>query len=191
MLYCLAKHPEQLARLRDELSTNVPEPGKTSTYAPVRSLPYLRACLDESLRLRPPLSAGAQRMTPPEGMSIAGLWIDGGINVSVAPHVLHRDKSIFGHDPEEYRPERWIDCGDETKKIMQRHFLTFNAGARVCLGKNITYMEQMMLVAAVVMRYDFTLPSDDWQIEWDEYFNLWPKRLPLSFRLREGFKPMQ
>jgi hypothetical protein len=44
----------------------------------------------------------------------------------------------------------------------------------------------MMLTAAVVRRYEIALPHGGWKMEWEEFFNMWPKELPLIFRRRES-----
>ena len=88
---------------------------------------------------------------------------------------LHFPRSRF------IQPERWL--GEEAKNF-QKYILTFSAGGRVCIGKNITYLEQSLLVAALVRRYDFELPSQAWKMEWEEYFNSWPKQLPVRFTRR-------
>jgi benzoate 4-monooxygenase len=185
VLYFLCRNHSQLKKLRAELDAAFPVDQIIPTYAQVRSLPFLRACLDESMRLRPPLSAGLQRKTPSEGASIAGTWIDGGINVSAAPHIIHRNSSMFGAEVDSFRPERWLECEDATKTSMRRHELTFSAGGRICIGKNITYMEQSILISAIVRRYDFSLPSDEWEMDLKEYFTLVPGRVPVVFRRRE------
>ena len=181
VIYFLAKHPDKLRKLREEIDATFNSvPSSVPSYSQVRNLPYLRACLDESMRLRPSLSPGMQRETPSEGLSIAGEWIAGNTMVSVAPFVVHRDPTVFP-EPNAFVPERWLDG---KSKDLQKYFFTFSAGARVCIGKNLSYLEQSVLVAAVVRRYDFGLPSADWTMEWEEYFNTWPKRLPLEFRHR-------
>lgn len=184
VVYFLAKHPECLAKLRTEIETSVKgTPSNESlAYAQVGNLPYLQACLNEAMRLRPALSAGLQRRTPPEGMSISGEWIAGNTLVSVPAYTVHRDPIVFP-EPEAFRPERWID---EKAKSFQKYILTFSAGGRVCIGKNITYLEQSLLVAEIVRKFDFELPDENWEMEWEEHFNLWPKCLPLKFSRRDG-----
>lgn len=80
----------------------------------------------------------------------------------MSPWVINRDKSVFGDDAEDFRPERWLD---ERKKhdmrkcdyfleqawlrglsltkryISDRFFFSFGAGSRTCIGKNIAMLE--------------------------------------------------
>lgn len=53
-------------------------------------LPYLQACIDESLRLFPPVPSGLQRQTPPQGLSIGDVWIPGNTIVMTPTYTLNR-----------------------------------------------------------------------------------------------------
>lgn len=177
VMYYLIKSPQSLKKLRDEVASALSEK-EVAPYAKVKNLPYLKACLDESLRLSPPVSRGLERKTPPEGMQILGENIPGNVTVSVPTYVAHRDPDIFP-EPEVFRPERWF--GDEEKlKHMRAVFIPFSTGPRACIGRNITFIEQQILVATLVHRYDFALPSEDWKLDWEEAFNLWPAQMPLK-----------
>lgn len=135
------------------------------------------------MRLRPSLSPSLQRETPAEGTSINGEWVAGHTMVSVSPFVAHRDPRIFP-DPEAFVPERWLDG---KAKGFAKYILTFSAGGRVCIGKNIAYLELSLVLAAVVRGWDFGLSAgDEWEVEWEEHFNTWPKALPLLFNRRQS-----
>lgn len=182
VLYYLIKSPQSLQKLRTEVA-NINFKNGISPYAEVKNLPYLKACLDESLRLSPPVSRGLERKTPPEGMQILGENIPGNVTVSVPTYAAHRDPKTFA-DPEIFRPERWFE-DDERVKQMRAVFIPFSTGSRACIGRNITFIEQQILVATLVHRYDFALPSKDWMLEWEEAFNLWPSQMPLKIWRRD------
>jgi benzoate 4-monooxygenase len=181
-MYYLVKNPDRLKRLREELDRHLCNEGTAPSYAAVRDIAYLRACLDESLRLSPPVSFGLQRKTPPEGTNIGGEWVAGNTLVSVPAYVAHRDPAVFP-DPEKFVPERWLQ---EDAKAVQKYFIAFSTGARGCIGRNITYIEQHVLLAALLRRYEFALPHDDWELTWEERFNLWPCAMPLKMWRRSG-----
>ncbi|KAF4627185.1 hypothetical protein G7Y89_g10969 [Cudoniella acicularis] len=82
-------------------------------------------------------------------------------------------------EPEEYRPERWLE-NEEKAKEMRTYFIPFSTGARGCIGRNISYLEQYVLVASLMHRYEFSLPTKDWKLDWEEAFNLRPAQLPLK-----------
>lgn len=175
-MYYLLKNPDKLERLREELDKHLSNEGRVPSYAAVRDIAYLRACLDESLRLSPPVSFGLQRKTPSEGTVVNGEWIAGDTLVSVPAYVAHRDPAIFP-EPEKFVPERWLK---EEAKEVQKYFIPFSAGARGCIGRNITYIEQHVLLASLLRNYEFALPHPDWELRWEERFNLWPSAMPLK-----------
>jgi cytochrome P450 len=134
-MYLLLSNPTCLAKLRAELDAVIEPSEIVVSYDKVRHLPYLRACLDEALRLFPPSTFGLPRRTPPEGIPILGDFILGDTSVSMSAYVAHRDPKVFP-EPEKYLPERWL--GDDAKDL-QAAFITFSTGARGCIGRNISY----------------------------------------------------
>ncbi|KAF4250829.1 hypothetical protein CNMCM8980_010151 [Aspergillus fumigatiaffinis] len=185
-LYYLIKTPHAMATLRKEVAGAFSE-GSIARYASVKNLPYLKACLEESLRLSPPVSRGLERRTPPEGMRIMGEQIPGDVGVSVPVYVAHRDPAIFP-EPELYRPERWLES-EEKAKQMREAFIPFSTGARGCIGRNITMIEQQLVIATLVHRYDFALPSDRWSLQHNEAFLLWTGPMPLKIWRRDIGSP--
>lgn len=154
VMHQLLKHPETLRRLQEEIDAVLDADEIVAPYDKVKHLPYLRACLDESLRLHPPTPHGLPRKTPPQGMNIMGEWVPGDTTVSVSALVAHRSSAFSKAD--EFVPERWL--GDEGKAL-QSYFITFSAGSRGCIGRNISYLEQTVFVATMVHRYNFALPE--------------------------------
>ncbi|KAF2098573.1 cytochrome P450 [Rhizodiscina lignyota] len=180
VMYFLLKNRSNLEKLREEVDSALAPDDIVAPYATIRHLPYLRACLDESLRMAPPVSFGLARKTPPEGAAILGQWIAGDITVSIPAYIAHRDPTIF-QEPAAYRPERWLD---EKAKEMQPYFIPFSMGARGCIGRNISYLEQHVLLASLVKRYDFELADEQYELPREEAFNLWPGPLPVKVRRR-------
>lgn len=182
ILELLIRHPDQLSTLRRELESVLEEDEIVAPYDKVKDLPYLKACLDEGLRLIPPTSSGLPRRTPPEGASILGEWIPGDTSVSMTIYGAHHDGTIYP-DPDAFKPERWIDPAE--RKRMEPYFIPFSAGARGCIGRNISYLEQIVILATVVHRYDFALPGPDFKGERFEAFNLICGPLPIKIWRRE------
>jgi cytochrome P450 len=192
-MHCLLRNPRCLEKLRAEIDAVVEPSESVIPYDKVRHLPYLRACLDEALRLFPPSTFGLPRRTPKEGAPILGDFIPGETSVSISAYVAHRDPEVFP-EPEAYKPERWL--GDDAKDL-QAAFITFSTGARGCIGRNISYreslirlplrillmffkVEQTVLLASVVHRFDFAMPCANWEPERYESFNLAPGPMPLK-----------
>jgi cytochrome P450 len=178
-IYLLVKNPEAMATLRKELDP-VMRGCDVPTYDSVANLPYLRACIEESLRLRPAQSIGLPRIVPKGGRVIAGQFIHEDVIVSVPTWTLLRDAQVF-ENPERYDPDRWFS---EHKEKMSKVHLPFSVGPRACIGRNIAYFEQIILVAMLAYRYDFELPSEDFELENVERLNSNPGELPLKCRRR-------
>ncbi|KAL1987808.1 hypothetical protein VTN96DRAFT_2211 [Rasamsonia emersonii] len=181
VLFQLLKNPWCLQKLREELDAVLDPDEVVAPYDKVKHLPYLRACLDESLRLFPPTSHGLPRETPPEGMEILGEWVSGGVSVSMSALVAHRDERVF-KEADKFIPERWLG---EEGKALQPYFIAFSAGARSCIGRNISYLEQTKAVASIVHRYDFALPHPDWELKRLETMNLILGEMPVKIWRRQ------
>lgn len=180
VMYQLLKNPKCMQRLREELDSVLDEDDVVAPYEKVKYLTYLRACLDESLRLFPPTSHGLPRMTPPEGANILGDYIPGGVTVSMSAYVVHRDAAIFP-EPEKFNPDRWLG---EAGKELGPYFVTFSAGARGCIGRNISYLEQTVALATILHRYDIELAKPGFVPKRQETFNLHLDEMPILLRHR-------
>ncbi|KAL3442421.1 cytochrome P450 [Aspergillus insuetus] len=176
VMFFLLKNPSCMKKLRDELDGVLDMEDVIAPYGKIKHLPFLRACLDESLRMLPPVIFGLPRRTPAEGAIILGDFIPGHTSVSMSAYVVHHDESIFkNHNV--YQPERWLG---EKGKTLQSYFIPFSTGARGCIGRNISYLEQTVLLASLVNRYEFALPSPDWDPPIAETTNLSPGPMPLK-----------
>lgn len=175
-MYMLLKNPDKLAKLREELDAALEDDEVIAPYDKIKHLPYLRACIDEAMRIWPPTTFALPRRTPPTGQPILGDFIPGDTSVSMSAYVAHRNETIFP-EPETYRPERWLEDGG---KELQPYYITFSAGARGCIGRNISYLEQMVLLASLIHRFEFALPFPGWEPTRRENFNLSPGPMPLK-----------
>lgn len=155
----LLRNPEALRKLRDEIDGVLSPDEVVASYDKVKYLPYLRAVLDESMRITPPNSFGLPRRTPRDGHAIAQEFIPGDTSVSISAWVAHRDETVFP-EADRFVPERWLG---EKGRDLQAGFIPFSTGARGCIGRNISYLEQTVFLASVVHRYDMALQSPDWQ----------------------------
>ncbi|KAH7113994.1 cytochrome P450 [Dactylonectria estremocensis] len=183
VLDLLIKHPLQMQKLRAEIAAVLDEGEEVAPYDKIKDLPYLKACLDEGLRLIPPVSAGLPRRTPLEGAQILGKWIPGDTSVSMTIWGAHHNGDLFP-DPEAFKPERWLD--PEERRRMEPFFIPFTTGARGCIGRNISYLEQQVVLASLVHRYDFALPTVDFELKRFEAFNLIVGPMPIKIWRREA-----
>jgi cytochrome P450 len=122
------------------------------------------------MRIHPSVSLCMPRLVPSPGVTICGEFFPSGVTVGCNPYVIHRDHKVFGPDADEFRPERWLD--EKQAKEMDKAIITFGAGNRTCVGKNISLMEMQKLVPQLMRYFEFSLV--DQEREWvtlNRWFN--------------------
>jgi cytochrome P450 len=175
VLAYLSMYPATLARLRRELdhariSGTISDP---ITFREAQELPYLHAVIYESLRIHPAVGAPLTRVVGQNGAHLAGQYFPPGSEVGVNAWVIHYDEGVFGPDAWKFNPERWLTDDSEKRAAMERNFLSFGAGPRTCIGKNISLLEMHKVIPYLVQRFDFKLVSDSRSrlgYDWKTYF---------------------
>lgn len=79
-LWYLMHQPDNYARLQDELKTVMPDVNSRPSLRELESLPFLEACVKESLRLACPIRGRLPRVVPPEGWEVKGVRLPGGVS---------------------------------------------------------------------------------------------------------------
>lgn len=90
LFYFLATHPRVHKKLQEEVDALYDSVDNQVDEAALGKLPYLQACIDEALRLYPPVPSGLQRQTPPQGLQIGDKWIPGNTIVMTPTFTLNR-----------------------------------------------------------------------------------------------------
>lgn len=174
-------------KLREEVEAKLPleDPEKILPYDLVRDMPYLRACIDESLRLRPPIAYPLQRLvTAPEGVTICGHHLRKGTVVAVPTYSVHRNEALFPA-PESFNPDRWLNKDDpERIHALKNHTIPFSTGPRACIGRHIAIVELQLLISSLVRRYDISMEEPDQKLEIFERFQSNPGPLPIRLSIR-------
>ncbi|KZV84172.1 cytochrome P450 [Exidia glandulosa HHB12029] len=102
-LYFLLSNPTSLAKARAEVDTVVANGVTPWTSADAHDdLPFINACIDESLRLMPVVPTNGSRCVPIRsgGKNIAGYLIPEDTEVFVSPYQLHHDPRYFSPETE-------------------------------------------------------------------------------------------
>ncbi|CUA71973.1 Benzoate 4-monooxygenase [Rhizoctonia solani] len=166
LCYHLAIDPELQQRLQAELDEHIPDDSSDepdnkeglaipphdaiANYDDIKNLPYLNACVKEALRIHSTVGTGLPRVVPPgKTITIRGQTFKAGSVISVPSYTTNR-MSVWGDDAEAFRPERWLD--DHTGSL-NKYFVPFSVGPRACMGRNLAYMDLMLIAATIFRRY--------------------------------------
>ncbi len=111
-------------------------------------LPYLRAVIDEAMRLYPPVWLVTRRAMEPD--VLGGREIPAGSLVIMTPYLAQRDPSAWA-DPERFDPERFL--GDQRGgAAADAAYWPFGLGPRMCVGKDFAYLEAIAVLASLLQR---------------------------------------
>lgn len=190
-LYHLLSSPDCLEKLRQELDEQCPLESQEDPidgilpYSSVSELPYLRACIDETLRLRPPIAYQLPRLVhAPGGATISGHHIRQGTIVAISPYSIHRNKTLY-QNPDAFNPDRWLNGSDpEQIRRLKAYTIPFSQGSRACIGRHIAIVELQIVISTLVRRYDMSLREPDQVLEIFDRFNSNPGPLPIRVKMR-------
>ncbi|KAL4757704.1 cytochrome P450 [Aspergillus foveolatus] len=118
--------------------------------AKLETLPVLNAVIKEALRLYGAAPGSLPRTVPRGGATLGGYFIPEGMTVSTQSWTIHRDENLFPN-PDSFNISRWLKENEAGIPAAQLAFSPFGAGARICLGIHLAYME-LRLAAAEFFR---------------------------------------
>ncbi|KAJ2704914.1 hypothetical protein FB645_002867 [Coemansia sp. IMI 203386] len=153
-MHHLLLYPEVYRKAVDEVRTNFPY-SHTITYSEGKAqLPYVDACIYESLRIHAVSGIPLPRVVPKGGVTLQGHFLPEGTTVGVNIAGANHHKETW-KEPRKFMPERFID--DEKAK---QNVLSFSSGVRICPGRNLAHYEMMTLLSNILKNYDLELPKD-------------------------------
>ncbi|KDP28614.1 hypothetical protein JCGZ_14385 [Jatropha curcas] len=126
-------------------------------FEEIDSLVYLKAALSETLRLYPSVPEDSKHVIADDVLP-DGTFVPAGSSVTYSIYATGRMRSTWGDDCLEFRPERWLS--PDGKKFINHDsykFVAFNAGPRICLGKDLAYLQMKSVAAAVLLRHRLTI----------------------------------
>ncbi|KAI0200231.1 cytochrome P450 [Astrocystis sublimbata] len=169
LFFYLSRYPACYTRLAREIRSTFAK-GEDITPGPqLAACHYLRACIDESLRMSPPISANLWRKQVEEDsepLFIDGHFIPRGTYFGVNVYALSHNEEVFP-DSFTFKPERWLEAEenpagakDNARLPMLETFASFSIGPRNCVGKPFAYLEISTMLAKTLWYFDFEPTSD-------------------------------
>ncbi|GLB11901.1 hypothetical protein AtubIFM57258_009175 [Aspergillus tubingensis] len=115
----------------------------------LNSCVFLRACVDEALRLSPPAASALWREVEDGGASIDGHWLPPGCEVGVGIYSIHHRVTEWPK-PFQFNPDRWLK-GSGTQEVDGRAYMPFSIGARSCIGKPLALAQVILTMARLFL----------------------------------------
>jgi tryprostatin B 6-hydroxylase len=157
VFYHLAVAPSHAERLRAELKTLI-NPSAPFSVGDVRHADHLNGVINEALRLHPPVPSGTYRITPPQGITVDGVYLPGEVNITLPHYVIGRSEDHWVR-PNEFIPERWYSRPELIKN--KNAFVPFSIGPYGCIGKQLALMELRAVTCLLVRRFDVRFAPDE------------------------------
>ncbi|KAI3924849.1 hypothetical protein MKW98_031100 [Papaver atlanticum] len=150
--WLLSNHEEIESRILEESNRVMGmDPELHPTFEQMREMPYLQACLYESMRLYPPVQFDS-KFAHGDDVFPDGTFIRKGTRVTYHPYAMGRMEQVWGSDCLEYRPERWLQNGLFSPESLFK-YPVFQGGVRVCLGKEMALVEMKNVALSLIRRY--------------------------------------
>ena len=143
-IYHLHRNTESLTRLRSELDSL----GDDSTMS-LASAPYLKATVQETLRIHPILTETLRKLKAP--MQLGEYKLPTGMAVAPATVLAHHNAATYA-EPEEFRPERFID-----RSYSAFEYMPFGGGHRRCIGAAFASYEMAIVLGTILKRFQLEL----------------------------------
>ncbi|KAM7192424.1 Cytochrome P450 [Naviculisporaceae sp. PSN 640] len=153
MYYLLTNRDMFNIVLQEILNTFTSESEITAETA--AKLPYLNACIEESLRLYPALPTALPRIVPEHGRDIEGYFIPEGTGVGIPIWAASRSEASF-RNPLKFVPERWMGNAAYANDKLEAA-QAFSMGPRNCIGKNLAYLEIRLVLTRLLWNFDFDI----------------------------------
>ncbi|EJF62809.1 cytochrome P450 monooxygenase pc-2 [Dichomitus squalens LYAD-421 SS1] len=157
-IYLLCLYPEVFKRLRAEILEKI-GPTQMPNFDDIRTMKYLRAVINETLRLYPIVPFNIRVATrdttiPNPDPTKPPIFVPAKVGVAYSVFLMHRRKDYWGPDALYFDPDRFLD--ERLNKYFTGNpfiFLPFNAGPRICLGQQFAYNEMSFFLIRLLQNF--------------------------------------
>jgi cytochrome P450/NADPH-cytochrome P450 reductase len=190
LFYYLIKNPSSYQAAQAEVDKVVGRGPITVEH--MSQLPYLNACLRETLRLTP--TAPAFTLQPLSTNKESPILIGGKYRVEPGQPIIailpkvHRDPAVYGDDAEEFKPERMLD--EPFSKLPPNAWKPFGNGVRGCIGRPFAWQEALLSTAMLLQNFDFRMDDPTYNLQIKQTLTIKPKNFYMHASLRDGIDPV-
>ncbi|KAI1803057.1 cytochrome P450 [Daldinia bambusicola] len=164
--FYLVRNQVALQKASQEVRAKFDDVEKICQGPVLNSCTYLRACIDEAMRMSPSVGGILPREVLKGGIMVDGEYIPEGMVIGTPHYTIHHNPAYYPR-PFSYVPERWIEGSHKTfgepsesnvteqdVSLAQSAFCPFSIGPRGCIGKGLAYIEMMTTLARTLYLYD-------------------------------------
>jgi len=150
--YRLANNQDKQEKLIEEVDAYLKRNKGKIEHETLAELVYMNACMNETLRMCPPLIRVERVCQKDWSYEPAGLHLKKGQVVQIPNFVVHNDEKNFPN-PEEFQPERFLP--ENKDKLNQYSFMAFGQGPHNCIGMRFAQEEIKLTLATLLKDYYF------------------------------------
>lgn len=173
-IFNLSRNPCAQAKLLQEIQAVVPLHQSPSAEH-IKRMPYLKACLKESMRLSP--SVPFTSRTLDKETVLGDYSLPKGTVLMINSHALGYNEEYF-ENGKQFKPERWLQ---DRSSIHPFAYVPFGIGKRMCIGRRLAELELQLALCWVIREYEI-VATDYEPVEVIHSGLLVPSReLPVAF----------
>ncbi|KAM0344912.1 hypothetical protein ACHAPU_007045 [Fusarium lateritium] len=191
-LLAMIKYPNEFKKAQQEVD-QVCGSSRSPTAEDINRLPFIKACMDETLRWRPVAPGGVPHALTRDD-TYEGYFLPKDTIVLANTWAIHNDETEYDR-PHEFMPDRFMgnEYGtryivDEATAAHRRTSYAFGAGRRVCPGQRLAKNSMMLNMAKIAWAFDLSPGSetvnDDIDTAYHDGFLIAPKKFPISIKPR-------
>uniref|UniRef100_A0A2P2IZ73 Cytochrome P450 n=1 Tax=Rhizophora mucronata TaxID=61149 RepID=A0A2P2IZ73_RHIMU len=148
-----------------EIVKEIREKSDMPIFEEVKDMVYTHASLCESMRLYPPVPTDS-KVAASDDVLPDGTLVRKGTLVMYHPYAMGRLESLWGSDWADFKPERWLRRDEANQKwnFVAKDPYTypvFQAGPRICLGKDMAFLQMKRIVAGVLSKFKVVAAAED------------------------------
>ncbi|KAF8205670.1 high nitrogen upregulated cytochrome P450 monooxygenase 2 [Mycena galopus ATCC 62051] len=165
-VWFILRHPDIYRRVQDEVDSVYPDGESLLDTFKHDELRFLTACLNETMRLHPPVPTNGTRQVPRGGgRLIAGRQVH--THIYIPPYSLHRSAEYFSRSPDKFDPDRWLRQEKGSDEVLNMAaFIPFSYGAANCVGKSLAWREMLMVTSTLLKKFNLRFAdgfdSENW-----------------------------
>lgn len=182
MFYNLLKHPDKYHKAQAEVDSVVGD--NVVTLDHLSKLPYIDACIKETLRLNSPISAFG--VIPKKDTTIGNgkykLYRGDAITFNVKG--LHHDPAAWGEDHNDFSPERFLD--GKFANLPPNSWKPFGNGLRACIGRGFAEQEMLLNTAMILQRFSPEMADPSYELDIKSTLTIKPVGFFMKVKRRPG-----